>query len=90
MLIAMKLSPYGVRPDLFLAFGCLFGRSDEDDAGLGLFFMGLPKSKAQIGWGRYWVVPAVGVGWLPTALGFGWAFAWAALVVWLLTALAFP
>jgi hypothetical protein len=33
------------------------------------FFMGLPKSKAQIGWGRYWVVPAVGVVWLPTALG---------------------
>jgi hypothetical protein len=36
------------------------------------FFMGLPKSKAQIGWGRYWVVP--------TALGFGWCFACSALV----------
>jgi hypothetical protein len=63
MLIAMKLSPCGVRPDLWGLIFCLrlpVRGSDWGDAGLRLFFMGLPKSKAQIAGRRYWVVPTEG------------------------------
>jgi hypothetical protein len=64
MLIAMKLSPYGVRPDLFAVVVCLRLPVFFRGAGWGVagFLMGLPKSKAQIGLGRYggffdwWVV----------------------------------
>ncbi|GGC34682.1 hypothetical protein GCM10011400_21560 [Paraburkholderia caffeinilytica] len=61
MLIAMKLSPYGVKPDL-----CFFLPSAACSWGpirvlrVCGFFMGLPKSKAQIAWGRYWVVCLLG------------------------------
>jgi hypothetical protein len=43
----------------FPAFSYLFVGSDEGAAGwtlVRIFFMGLPKSKAQIAWVRYWVV----------------------------------